>query len=234
MASVPVVPASGDLEASSGEAVECPECLVSRCPAVSGRRSDATPRRSIASSQRGSGVSRTTRREFRSRRSTQKRGSGEDFLETNTTRDAHWLVLLRIMPFASMSFTASSIIFSPAVPVREGACRKGREPGLRSTETSSRCVVPGTLASVENAAWCRATRSSARARRSGDRIPDSSIDTFSRARLVLGGRRFHVVSSGEERRSCTTIVSNSTWQMGMSDPTERSRCVKLLICTGMQ
>ena len=97
-------------------------------------RSKAWPRWSMASSVRGRGVSRTTKREFRSRRSTQNRGS-PDFLDTRTTLDAHSLVLFRMMPWASMSATASSMIFSPTGPVREGAWRKGVASGLRSTAT---------------------------------------------------------------------------------------------------
>ena len=37
---------------------------------------------------------------------------------------------------------------------------------------------------------------------------------------------------GEDRRSCTMIVSNEIWQMGMSEPMERVGWLKLLICTG--
>ena len=189
---------------------------------VSSGRSKAWPRWSMASSQRGRGVSSTTRRELRSRRSTQKRGSPV-FLDTRTTREAHSETLLRMMPLASISLTALSMMASPAGPTREGAWRKGVAPGLSSTATLRMCVAPGTFGSAEKARWRLAMSSSTRCRCSGLRMLDSSTWACLRASRMRGGRRSQLVLSEVDDRSWTVSTSNETWQMGMSAPMDMSR-----------
>ena len=77
----------------------------------------------------------TRRRELRSLRSTQKRGSPL-FLLTRTTLLPHWLVLLRMTPCFSISSMALSAMACAAGPRREGAWQNGVASGLRSMLTS--------------------------------------------------------------------------------------------------